>query len=37
MVKIPAGVRDGTMLRLQGKGKNEGGKAGDLYLKIHLT
>lgn len=37
MVKIPAGVRDGTMLRLRGKGKNEGGKAGDLYLKIHLT
>ncbi len=37
MVKVPAGVRDGTMLRLQGKGKNEGGKAGDLYLKIQLT
>ena len=37
MVKIPAGVRDGTMLRLQGKGKSEGGKAGDLYLKIQLT
>jgi len=37
MVKIPAGVRDGTMLRLQGKGKNEGGRTGDLYLKIQLT
>lgn len=37
MVKVPAGVRDGTMLRLQGKGKNEGGKVGDLYLKIQLT
>jgi curved DNA-binding protein len=36
-VKIPAGVRDGMMLRLKGKGKNKGGKAGDLYLKIHLT
>ncbi len=36
-VKIPAGVRDGTTLRLKGKGKTEGKKAGDLYLKIHLT
>ncbi len=36
-VKIPAGVRDGTTLRLKGKGKTEGEKAGDLYLKIRLT
>jgi len=36
-VKIPPGVRNGMMLRLKGKGKNEGGKAGDLYLKIRLT
>ena len=35
-VKIPAGVRDGMMLRLKGKGKKEGGKAGDLYLKIRF-
>jgi curved DNA-binding protein len=37
LVKIPAGIRDGTLLRLRGRGKNQGGKAGDLYLKIHLT
>ncbi len=37
LVKIPAGIRDGTLLRLRGKGKNQGGKVGDLYLKIHLS
>ena len=37
LVKIPARIRDGTLLRLRGRGKNQGGKAGDLYLKIHLT
>jgi curved DNA-binding protein len=36
-VKIPAGIPDGTQLRLRGKGKTEGGKTGDLYLKIQLT
>jgi len=37
LVKIPAGIPDGTQLRLRGKGKTEGGKTGDLYLKIQLT
>jgi DnaJ-class molecular chaperone len=37
LVKIPAGIRDGTLLRLRGKGKNQGEKVGDLYLKIQLT
>ncbi|NWF53812.1 MAG: J domain-containing protein [Syntrophaceae bacterium] len=36
-VKIPPGVREGTLLRLRGKGKVQEGEAGDLYLKIHLT
>ena len=36
-VKIPAGIPDGTQLRLRGKGKTGGGKTGDLYLKIQLT
>ena len=36
LVKIPAGIPGGTQLRLRGKGKTEGGKAGDLYLKIQL-
>jgi len=35
-VKIPPGVRDGTLLRLRGMGKSQAGKAGDLYLKIRL-
>jgi len=36
LVKIPAGVQEGTTLRLQGKGENRGGKVGDLYLKVQL-
>jgi curved DNA-binding protein len=36
LVKVPAGIRDGTLLRLRGRGKNQEGKVGDLYLKIHL-
>ncbi|HXX33299.1 MAG TPA: DnaJ C-terminal domain-containing protein, partial [Thermodesulfobacteriota bacterium] len=36
LVKIPAGSRDGTKLRLRGMGKTQGGRVGDLYLKIQL-
>jgi curved DNA-binding protein len=36
VVKIPAGVQDGTTLRLRGKGESKVGKVGDLYLKIQL-
>ena len=36
LVKIPAGIEDGTMLRLRGKGKSSSAKAGDLYLKVQL-
>jgi DnaJ-class molecular chaperone len=37
-VKIPAGVRDGVRLRVQGKGSggSRGGKRGDLYLRVHI-
>ncbi|MEN8723592.1 MAG: molecular chaperone DnaJ [Alphaproteobacteria bacterium] len=38
-VDIPAGVDDGTRLRLSGNGEAgmRGGRAGDLYLFIHIT
>jgi len=36
LVKIPAGSKDGTKLRLRGMGKTQGGRVGDLYLKIRL-
>jgi molecular chaperone DnaJ len=38
-VKIPAGVDEGTVIRLIGKGEaaERGGKPGDLYLKVRVT
>jgi len=38
-VEIPAGARDGTVLRLAGQGEPGHGSAphGDLYLRLHLT
>ena len=36
MVKIPAGVRAGTKVRLQGMGMTGDGKSGDLYLHINI-
>jgi curved DNA-binding protein len=36
-VRIPAGTRPGTRLRLKGKGIRKGKVSGDLYLAIHLT
>ena len=37
-VKIPPGIRSGQKLRLAGKGQPgpRGGKAGDLYIQIHV-
>jgi len=37
-VSIPAGVTDGTVLRLKGQGKqtSDGGK-GDLFLKVSIV
>jgi len=35
-VKLPKGLRNGATIRLRGQGKEAGGRAGDLYLKIRL-
>ncbi len=37
-VKIPAGARDGTQLRMQGEGEagEKGTDAGDLYIVLHV-
>jgi len=37
-VKIPAGISDGEMIRLSGKGESAGvgSIAGDLYVKVHV-
>ena len=38
-VKIPAGVQDGTRVRVAGKGTpgGNGGRRGDLYLRVHIA
>lgn len=36
MVKIPAGVRSGTKIRLKGMGAEKSKKSGDLYLHIKV-
>lgn len=38
-VRIPAGIKEGGKLRVQGKGAQSqfGGPPGDLYIKVHMT
>lgn len=38
-VRVPAGVRDGARLRVQGKGTPgaNGGRAGDLFVTVHVA
>ena len=36
-IKIPAGVKTGEKMRVKGKGHAQGGRAGDLFLKITVS
>ncbi len=36
-IKIPAGVKDGERMRVKGKGHAQNGRAGDLFLRIHVA
>jgi len=37
-ITLPAGVSDGEMVRVRGRGETApGGKAGDLYIKLHVA
>jgi DnaJ-class molecular chaperone len=36
LVKIPAGIRSGTRIRLRGMGAQKGQKSGDLYLHVKI-
>lgn len=36
-VDIPAGLQDGTRLRLQGARQRQDGPAGDVYICVHVT
>lgn len=36
-IKIPAGVKTGEKMRVKGKGNRQGGRVGDLFLKITVA
>jgi len=36
-IKIPAGVKSGEKMRVKGKGSKQGGRVGDLFLKITVA
>ena len=36
-VKIPPGVKDGSRIRIKGRGEQTGGEPGDLFILTHVT
>ncbi len=37
-INVPAGIEDGEMIRMSGRGEAiQNGSAGDLYIKVHVT
>ncbi len=36
-IRIPAGIKNGSRLRIKGKGMEGAGKRGDLYLRIEIS
>ena len=36
-VKIPPGVKDGSRIRIKGRGEQTGGEPGDLYIITHVN
>jgi DnaJ-class molecular chaperone len=36
MVKIPAGIKSGTRIKLKGMGKQENGQSGDHYVRVRV-
>lgn len=36
-VRIPAGIRDGQKIRLKGQGSQVGGRAGDIFITVHVA
>src|SRR6185503_13104469 len=36
-IKVPAGVKEGSRVRIKGRGQQAGGTPGDLFIVTHVT